>query len=454
MKPTPTDAPDAILAETIAHLQALIRRDTSNPPGNEIAVARYLDDVLRGAGIDTWLDEPAEGRAALIARIKGDGSARPLLLMAHMDVVGVEAEKWSVPPFGGEIREGFLYGRGAIDDKGMLACNLMTMLLVRRAMTATGTVPTRDIVFLATSDEETGGTFGIDWVLANRRDLVDAEFALNEGGRVRVLDGRVLYAAVQCAEKVPHNVIVTARGPGGHASVPHGGNAITRLTTAVARIAAHEEPLALSDVTRAFFAQLSSIWPDATLRLAMNDLASADPARVASGARTLSGAPSMNAVLRNGISPTLISGGTRANVIPTEAQATLNIRTLPGESIEAVLQRLRALVGDSDVSLAVKSSGDDAPQSPIDSPMFRAIADSVEALDQRILTVPYLSTGATDSATLRKAGIACYGILPFPLTQQDEDRMHGHDERVALDALAFGVRLVHGVVKRMTGLRA
>lgn len=451
--PTPSGATDPILDETIAHLQALIRLDTSNPPGNEIAVARYLDEVLRGAGVETWLDEPAEGRASLIARIKGDGSARPLLLMAHMDVVGVEAEKWSVPAFGGELRDGYVYGRGAIDDKGMLACNLMAMLLVRRAMAASGAAPARDLVFLATSDEETGGTFGIDWVLANRRDLVDAEFALNEGGRVRVVDGRALYAAVQCAEKVPHNVVVTARGTGGHASIPHAGNAITRLATAVARISAHREPLALSDVTRTFFEQLSGVWPDATLRLAMADLASGDPARVASGARTLAGVPSMDAVLRNGISPTLIGGGTRSNVIPTEAQATLNIRTLPGEPIDALLDRLRALVGDPDVTLAVRASGDDAPQSPIGSPMFRAIADSVAQLDPRILTVPYLSTGATDSATLRKAGIACYGILPFPLTQDDEDRMHGHDERVPVDSLAFGVRLVHGVVERMTGLR-
>ncbi|MBK6458587.1 MAG: M20/M25/M40 family metallo-hydrolase [Gemmatimonadetes bacterium] len=331
----------------------------------------------------------------------------------------------------------------------MLACNLMAMLLVRRAIVATGTLPTRDVILLATSDEETGGIFGIDWVLEHRRDLVEAEYALNEGGRVRVVDGRALYAAVQCAEKVPHNVIVTARGPGGRGG-PHGGNAITRLTTAIARITAHEEPLALGAVTRQFFDALSHVWPDATLRRAMADVASGDPARVATGERTLSGTPSMNAVLRNGISPTLISGGTRSNVIPTEAEATLNIRTLPGDSIEDVIERMRAVVGDPNVSFRVRASGDDAPESPIDSPMYRAIVDSVAALDGRIRTVPYLSTGATDSATLRKAGIPCYGILPFPLTQEDEDRMHGHDERVSLDALGFGVRLVHGIVQRMT----
>lgn len=445
---------DALLQEVLQHVQALIRLDTSNPPGNEIAVAHYLERVLDDAGIETWLDEPAPGRASLIARITGDGSARPVLLMAHMDVVGVEPAQWTHPPFGAEVHDGYVYGRGAIDDKGMLACNLVTMLLVRRAIEATGALPARDIVFLATSDEEAGGIFGIDWVMEHRAALLDAEFALNEGGRVRIIDGVPLYAAVQCAEKVPHNVIVTARGPGGHASIPLEGNALTRLAKALARLSTHVEPLALSDVTRDFFAQLAAVWPEASVRQAMGDLASNDAERIEAGARAVRAIPSMDAVLRNGISPTLISGGTRSNVIPTECQATLNVRTLPGVAIDDVLARLRALIDDPHVTLHVRASGDDAPASPIDSPMFRAIAESAASLAPGLLTVPYLSTGATDSAALRKAGIACYGILPFPLTQGDEDRMHGADERVSLEALAFGVRLVHGVVTRMTSAPA
>lgn len=433
----------------LEHLQALIRIDSSNPPGNELAVARYLDEVLRGEGVETWLDEAAPGRASLIARIRGDGSARPLLLMAHTDVVGVEAAKWTVPPFAGEVRDGYVYGRGAIDDKGMLACLLHAMVLVRRAVAAGAPLPRRDLILLATADEEAGGTFGIDWVMANRRSLVDAEFALNEGGRIRVVGGMPLYAAVQCAEKVPHNVIVTARGPGGHASVPHPGNAIARLAAALTRIGAHVEPLQLSEVTRGFLGALGSVWPDGAQRAAMADIASGDPAREARGADALRAVPALDALLRNGISPTLVSGGTRANVIPTEAQATLNIRTLPGERIEAVVERLRLAVADDAVTFHVKASGDDAPASPVDSPMYRAIADSVAELDPRVITVPYLSTGATDSAVLRLAGIPCYGILPFPLTQEDEDRMHGHDERVSLESLAFGARLVQRIVDRM-----
>jgi acetylornithine deacetylase/succinyl-diaminopimelate desuccinylase-like protein len=454
--PINTDAPSGTPrqevpgdAGALEHLQALIRIDSSNPPGNELAVARYLDDVLRAEGIETWLDEPAPGRGSLIARIAGDGSERPILLMAHMDVVGVEAQKWSVPPFGGEVRDGYVYGRGAIDDKGMLACLLHAMVLVRRAVAAGGPVPSRDVVLLATADEEAGGIFGIDWVMANRRSLVEAEFALNEGGRVRVVDGVPLYAAVQCAEKVPHNVIVRATGSGGHASVPHPGNAIARLAAALARIGTHVEPLQLSEVTRGFVQALSTVWPDASQRSAMADLASGDPAREQRGEASLRAVPAMDAILRNGISPTLVSGGTRANVIPTEAEATLNIRTLPGERIDDLVDRLRALVDDDAVTFRVKSSGDDAPPSPVHSPMYRAIADSVRELAPQVLTVPYLSTGATDSAVLRLAGIPCYGLLPFPLTQDDEDRMHGHDERVSLESLDFGARLVHRIVERM-----
>ncbi|MEO7964403.1 MAG: M20/M25/M40 family metallo-hydrolase, partial [Gemmatimonadaceae bacterium] len=288
---------EPILWETVAHLQTLIRLDSVNPPGNEMVVARYLDDVLRGAGMETWLDEPVAGRASLIARIRGTGAERPLLLMAHMDVVGVEKEKWTMQPFGAEILDGQIYGRGAIDDKGMLATNLETMLLVRRAIDAGAPLPTRDIIFLATSDEETGGVFGIDWVMENRRALIDAEFALNEGGRVRIVGGRTLYCAVQCAEKVPHNVTVTARGPGGHAAIPLEGNAIARLARALSAIHLHREPFALSPITHTFFRQLAAVWPEPEVRRAMRDVSADDPKRVARGARALKRIPSFDAVV-------------------------------------------------------------------------------------------------------------------------------------------------------------
>jgi acetylornithine deacetylase/succinyl-diaminopimelate desuccinylase-like protein len=420
---------EGALWDTVAHLQALIRLDTVNPPGDEIRVARYLDDVLRGAHIETTLLEPAPGRGAVIGRIPGSGGARPVLLMAHMDVVPVEREKWTT--------------------KGMLATNLQTMLLAQRFAEATATQPDRDIVFLATSDEEAGGTFGIDWVLEHHRDLVRAGVALNEGGRIRLLDGRPVYCAIQCAEKVPYNVVMTAIGTGGHASVPHRGNAIARLARALARIEAHEEPVTLDDVSRGFFAGLARVWPDAAIARAMGDVASTDPKQRALGARALSALPAFDAVLRNGISPTLISGGIKSNVIPTEAKVTLNIRLLPRATIEELLARLRGVVDDTEVRFEVLSTGDDAPPSPLNGEGYRAICDALAALDPSILPVPYLGTGATDSAPLRQAGTHCYGLLPFPMEQGDEDRMHGHDERVSVNALGFGVRFTCGIVQRL-----
>lgn len=440
---------EGALWETIAHLQTLIRLDTVNPPGNEIGVARYLDDVLRGADIESTLLEPAPGRAALVGRIRGSGRARPLLLLAHMDVVGVERDKWKTNPFGGELLDGYLYGRGAIDDKGMLATNLETMLLVQRYVIEAGARLDRDLVFVATSDEEAGGVYGIDWLVEHHRDLLEAEYALNEGGRIRIREDAPQYAAVQCAEKVANVVRVTARGPGGHAAIPLPGNAVVRLARALVAIAAHTEPVVLTDVSRGFFAGLAEIWTDERQRAAMRDVASGDSARVASGAATLSHDPYFAAVLRNGISPTILSGGVRSNVIPTEASATMSVRTLPGEPLAVLLARLEAAVADDEVRLTVEGGGDDAPPSPVDSPMFHAIRDSVAALASGVPTVPYLSTGATDSARLRRIGVQAYGLLPFPLSQEDEDRMHSHDERVPVSSLAFGVRLSWEIVRRI-----
>jgi acetylornithine deacetylase/succinyl-diaminopimelate desuccinylase-like protein len=449
--PPGTRPPDWDVArrETLAHLQHMIRIKTVNPPGNELAVATYLDSTLRAVGIETHLFEPAPRRAALVARLRGDGTRRPVIIMAHMDVVGVELDHWSVDPFAGEIRDGYLYGRGAIDDKGMLAANLETMLLLKRHVIDAGRTLARDVIFVANSDEEESGELGMGWLLANHRELVDAEFVLNEGGRTRIVHGKPLYVAVQNTEKVPHIVTVTARGPGGHASVPLAGNAIPRLGRALAAIGRHREPVQVTPTTRAFFGQLAAVWPNAAQRRAMADVASRDSSRVQRGARVLAATPVFDAVLRTGISPTLVSGGIRSNVIPTEAVATLNVRTLPGQSIDSVVARLRRAVNDPMVELTITDRGEDAPPSDFTSPMFAAIAESVRALAPGMVTVPYLSTGATDSARLRRLGMQAYGILPFPLDQNDENRMHGNDERIPLESLHFGTQLIYGAVVRV-----
>ena len=440
---------EAVRAETLLHLQRMIRINTVNPPGNEMQLARYLDSTFKAAGIETHLFEPTAGRAALVARIKGNGTKQPVVIMGHMDVVGVEREHWSVDPFAAEVKDGYLYGRGAIDDKGMLAANLQTMLLLKRHVVDAGGTLSRDVVFVANSDEEAGGDWGMGWLIEHHPELVRGEFALNEGGRTRVVQGRPLYVAVQNTEKVSHVVTVTARGPGGHASVPLAGNAVLRLGRALAAISAHREPMLLTPTTRTFFAELSRVWPSGAERAAMADVASSSPSRAQRGARVLERTPVFDAVLRAGVSAVMLSGGIRHNVIPTEASATLNVRTLPGQSIDSVVGRLRRAVGDRMVEFAVTERGEDAPASDFRSPMFAALTETVREIAPGMAVVPYLSTGATDSARLRRWGMQAYGVLPFPMNQNDEDRMHGNDERVPLESLHFGTRMIYGAVSRV-----
>jgi acetylornithine deacetylase/succinyl-diaminopimelate desuccinylase-like protein len=438
----------AIEAETIEHLQALIRFDTTNPPGNELPLAQHIARELDKAGVENELLVPATGRAALIGRIRGNGSKRPVILLAHMDVVGVEADKWSCDPFGGLVRDGYLYGRGAIDDKGMLAANLMAMLLLARTMSANGGLQ-RDVVFVATADEEAGGECGIRWIGAHHSDLLDAEFAINEGGRTRIIAGGRRYFAIQTAEKISHLVTLTARGPAGHAAVPLPGNAIMLLARALARLSDYLEPVVLTETTRAFFSQLSRVWPDAKESSAMRDLASSDGKVVTDAAAILSATPVFNAVLRNGVSATLASSGILGNVIPAEATAVLNVRTLPGQNIDDVVKRLQSVAKEPSVEFTIAHRGQEAPPSDGSSEMFDAIAASAVELDPELAVVPYLSTGVTDSAYLRRRGVNCYGILPFPMEREDEERMHGHDERVPLRSLHFGTRLIYESVRRV-----
>jgi acetylornithine deacetylase/succinyl-diaminopimelate desuccinylase-like protein len=447
----PAGAQDEVVREATAQLQALIRINTSNPPGNELAAARFLDSLLRADGIESRVYESAPGRGAVVARIRatGGGTPRtPVILMGHMDVVGVDTAKWTVDPFAAEIRDGVLYGRGAIDDKGMLIANVQAMKALQRRVRAGGRL-TRDVIFVANADEEAGGTLGMRWLLEHHGEAIKAEYALNEGGRTRVMANGRRYVALQAAEKVSHVVTMVATGPDGHAAIPLEGNAIARLGRALAVAGAHREPTVLTPTTTRFFSSLARVWPDSAEARAMADVSSGDAARVERGAATLRAIPTLDAVLRNGISLTMLQGGIRSNVIPGEARATLNIRTLPGEQVDAVVARLDAAIGDSLVTLTVTSRGEQSPAMSADNEFFAAVERAAKRLDPTITVVPYLSTGATDSADLRRAGIKAYGLLPFPLGMPDEERMHGNDERLPLEAFAFGIRFVTGIAEAL-----
>jgi len=433
---------------TRAHLEALIRLDTQNPPGNEMRTARYLDSVLkRLPGVETHVLEAAPGRANFVARLRATRpTKRPVLVMGHMDVVGADTTKWETRPFEPTVKEDYLYGRGAIDDKGMLAATVAVLeqLAPRRDQL------TRDVILLGTAAEE-GGNVGIEQVVEKHWDLIkDAEFALNEGGRVRVQDGVVRTVNIQTTEKVYYDVIAEAKGPSGHASVPLPDNALAALARAVSRAHEWKAPVRLNETTRLYFARLATIETDSATRAAMAAISQpgATPAQIDAAARVLSRDPLHSAVLRTGHSLTIINGGFRANVIPSEGSATFNVRALPDEDIRTIVTAMQQAGGEQAVTFRLDGEPRPAPPpSPVGSALFTAMEAAARAMEPRTTVIPFMSTGATDGAYLREKGMPTYGILPMPLPMEDELRMHGDNERVPLPALGWAAEFVYRTVR-------
>ncbi len=432
--------------DTREHLDKLIALDTQNPPGNEILAARYLDSVLRDVpGMETRILDAGDGRANFIARLRAvRPTKRPVLIMGHLDVVGADPAKWTTPPFVPSEREGYVYGRGAIDDKGMLAASVAALLQLaaRRDSLA------RDIIFLGTADEESGGG-GITRLIERDFDLIkDVEFALNEGGRVAVAGGRVRAINIQVAEKVSYEVEARATGPSGHGSVPLPGNALAALSRALARVHEWKAPVRLNDVTRAYFGRLATIEEDPAMRRAMETLATArDDKQVMAAAEILSREPTHNAVLRTGVSLTMLRAGIRVNIIPSDATATLNVREMPDGDIQATVAELNRVGGEQQVVFSLRAKVRASPPvSPLDSEMFKAMEAAGSVMASDAVAIPFMSTGGTDGSRLRARGIPTYGILPLPLPKEDELRMHGDDERVPIPALGWASEYLYRVL--------
>ena len=433
---------------TREHLERLIRLDTQNPPGNELITARYFDSVFKQIpGVETHVLIAAPNRANFVARLRaGAASKRPVLIMGHMDVVGADTAKWETNPFVPTVKGGYLYGRGAIDDKGMLAAAVAALqqLAARRDRL------TRDVIFLATAAEEGGDNVGIDVVADTHFNLIkDAEFALNEGGRIRVEDGFIRTVNIQTTEKVPYNVVATATGPSGHGSVPLPDNALAALARAVARVHEWKAPVKLNETTRLYFARLATIEQDTMVRRAMEQVSApqASAAQIDTAAAVLSRNALFNAVLRTGQSLTLVSGGIRSNVIPSEGRATFNVRVLPNDDVRETVREMQRAAAESQVTFRLTGDPQVAPPpSPVTSALFRSMEAAAKAMEPRTTVIPFMSTGATDGAVLRAKGIPTYGILPMPLPMEDELRMHGDNERVPIQALGWAAEYLYRVL--------
>lgn len=419
-------------AETLEHYTNLIKIDTSNPPGNESKAVDYLKKVLDREGISYQVFASDPTRANLVARLKGSGAKRPIIVMGHTDVVGVQRDKWTVDPFAAIRKNGFVYGRGANDDKDNLTASLMTLLVLKRQK-----IPLdRDVIFIAEAGEEGTHGVGIDYLVEHHWDAIDAEYALAEGGSASARKGKVRFVEICTTEKVPRTTRLVAHGTAGHGSRPRLDNAVVHLSAAVAKVGAWQPPMRLNDTTRTYFERLATIsTPEEAARYNhITDAKRTEQIQRYFATHELG----HNSMLRTSIAPTVVKIGFRSNVIPSEGEATLDVRALPDEDMPKLYEQIRRIINDPTVDV-VAGTGSVRPASPpsrLDSEMFRALEHVTTRMFPGAVTLPSMLTGATDMAQLRQKGVQSYGIGPIVDEEtKDLGAAHTDDERLAETSL-------------------
>jgi acetylornithine deacetylase/succinyl-diaminopimelate desuccinylase-like protein len=380
-----------------------------------------------------------------VARLKGNGRKPPLLLLAHLDVVGVERDKWTVDPFGAVVKDGYLYGRGAIDDKSMDAANLEVFLLLHRLKISLD----RDVILLSEAGEEGTTQFGIDFMVEKHWDEIACEYALNEGGNVPEEHGKVQYVAVSTTQKVPRGFSLVARGTSGHGSAPRVDNSIAHLAAAVDKAAGWEAPLRLNETTRRFFQQLALISPPEKAEIYAHI---EDPA---AQERLHETQPAYYSMLRTSLVPTIIKGGFRSNVIPAEAEARFDVRALPDEDMIALKASLTKLFNDPAISIVDAANANQRPATPpsgLGTDGFHALEHAQQRVFPGVLTIPIMQVGATDSAQLRARGVKAYDIGTV-MSQDDEKRIHGNDERIEIAGFGKFVEFLYTATLEIAGAK-
>jgi acetylornithine deacetylase/succinyl-diaminopimelate desuccinylase-like protein len=435
-------------AETLRHFQALVQMDTTDPPatppGGEKPAAEYVKQVLDKEGIPAQIFFLEPHRPNVVARLKGSGKKRPILIMGHTDTVNVDPTKWTHPPFSAHRESGYVYGRGTVDDKDNLTASLMTMILLKRA-----NVPLdRDVIFLAEAGEEGATRMGIQLMTEKYFPEIDAEFCYAEGGSVTRENGKVKFASVQTLEKIPRGIELIARGPAGHGSVPLRTNAVVHLANAVGKVAAWKPPIRLNETTAAYFKRLAQIVPPEEAERYRNVL-SPDPA--ISGPADdyfLEHEPRHASMLRTSVSPNIIQAGYRSNVIPSEAKATLDVRMAPDEDPEKFLEMVKQVVNDPAVEVRFPGrAGRPAGTSRLNTEAFKVLEANITK-HYKATTLPTMSTGATDMAYLRAKGVQCYGVGPATDIEDGPKGFgaHSDQERILEEELHRFVRFHYDIV--------
>jgi acetylornithine deacetylase/succinyl-diaminopimelate desuccinylase-like protein len=433
--PLGAQAPDwsKINDEALRHFQALVQIDSSDPPGNETRVAEYVKKTLEADGIPVMLVAKDPARADIIARLKGTGAKKPLLIMGHSDVVRVDPAKWTFPPFSATRQGGYIYGRGTLDDKSDLAATMMTMLMLKRQKTPLD----RDVIFVSEAGEEASTGPGIEYLVNEHWNDIDAEFCLAEGGGVRLKNSQARYALVETTEKQPRAARLIAKGPAGHGSRPLRSSAVVHLAKAVETIAAWDPPMRFNDTTRYYFEKMAGVSsPEEAARFkGLFDAQKAPAVREYLAEHD----PISYSMLHTSISPNIIKGGYQVNVIPSEAEATLDIRALPDENIAAFYDAMRKVINDPSIELVPETTNQrpGAAPSRLDSDAYRAIEAAYKSI-YGVITIPLMQTGATDMAFLRAKGVECYGVGAM-VDEEDGPKGYGphSDQERILEAAVY-----------------
>lgn len=435
---------DRALARAI--YKEMIEIESGYTTGATTPVAQAAARRLRAAGFpeqDIYVGGATPTKANLVVRYRGTGRQRPLLLLAHTDVVEAKRDDWTMDPFVLHEKDGYFYGRGTGDDKAQAAIWIANLIRYKRD----GFKPDRDIIVALTADEEGGGPYnGVEWLLKNKRELLDAEYALNEGGWGESVNGTKLANDVQVSEKYVVNYRLEVRNKGGHSSLPVADNAIYHLAAALDRLSHFAFPLKTNDVTRAYFRAMSSIEKGAVGA----DLGAVANGDTAAMARVAAASTPWNATLRTTCVATMLEGGHALNALPQLAAATVNCRVLPEDSVEYVTETLRRVIGDTAVKVTVSGAPHGAPPSPMREDLLGAVKAVTTELWPGVATVPMMVMGATDGAYLRAAGIPTYGVQGL-FYDRDDIRFHGRDERLKVQSFYEGQTFLYELVKRLAG---